>query len=184
MRTRRTLAAVLPLAVSLVLVTVTGSGCRPSNTNGTDTATVFVTDTLATDSLGFGVWEPETLVTHFDSIEYHQDRLRDAFFEYDSNDLNGEALDSLAWDAAYLMANRGFRVLLEGHCDERGTIDYNLALGERRAVAAYNYLLDYGVDPSRLETVSYGKERPFVLGSTEEAWAANRRVHFRVLPPR
>lgn len=183
MKIRRAIAASVPVLLIAGMVVLAGTGCRPHNTNGdTDTATVFVTDTLSSDSMGIGIWAPETLVTSFDSLEFHQNRLRDVFFDYDCNDLNDNALDSLAWDAAYLMENQGFRVLLEGHCDERGTIDYNLALGERRAVSAYNYLLNYGIDADRLETVSYGKERPFTLGSTEEAWALNRRVHFRVLP--
>lgn len=187
MKRRRTkpFAATLLMVLPALLIAASGGGCRPDNTNGdTDTATVFVTDTLASDSMGYGVWEPETLVTSFDSLDLHQGNLTDVFFEYDSNELDPEVLETLAVDAGYMLQNDGFRVLLEGHCDERGTIDYNLALGERRALAVYNYLVDYGVDAGRLETVSYGKERPFALGSDEASWALNRRVHFRVLPAR
>ncbi|PIE52952.1 hypothetical protein CSA37_04370 [Candidatus Fermentibacteria bacterium] len=91
-------------------------------------------------------------------------------------------LDILMADAGYMMSNQDFRVLLEGHCDERGTVDYNLALGERRAQTVLDYLVNYGISSSRLETVSYGKERPFVSGTDDWAYSQNRRVHIRILP--
>ncbi len=78
--------------------------------------------------------------------------------------------------AAWLARNPGVRVTIEGNCDERGTREYNLALGERRANAAKNYLASLGVDPARMTTISYGKERPVALGSDEAAWALNRRA--------
>jgi len=178
----RRVALSIAAALALVLITAT-TGCRPDDTRpDTDTTTVFDTDTLVSDTLGTGVWETDTVMTSTDTLQMHQDMLRDVFYEFDSSELSAAAMDSLMHDASYIMANRGFRVLLEGHCDERGTIEYNLALGERRAQAAYDYLAEYGVSPSRLQTVSYGKERPFVEGHTEAAWAKNRRVHLRVLP--
>jgi len=70
--------------------------------------------------------------------------------------------------------------MIEGHCDERGTIEYNLALGERRALSTRNYLAALGIDPSRVFTISYGEERPFELGHDEDAWAKNRRAHFTI----
>lgn len=70
------------------------------------------------------------------------------------------------------------RVVIEGHCDERGTSEYNMALGERRASMAKEYMVNLGVQPERMTTVSYGEERPFAAGSNEEAWALNRRAHF------
>ena len=106
MKIRRAIAASVPVLLIAGMVVLAGTGCRPHNTNGdTDTATVFVTDTLSSDSMGIGIWAPETLVTSFDSLEFHQNRLRDVFFDYDCNDLNDNALDSLAWDAAYMMEN-------------------------------------------------------------------------------
>lgn len=78
--------------------------------------------------------------------------------------------------AQWLVANPGTRVTIEGHCDERGTREYNLALGERRANSAKNYLATLGIDPSRITTLSYGKERPDAVGSDESAWAQNRRA--------
>lgn len=98
------------------------------------------------------------------------------FFALDSSTLNGEAQSVLQGQAEWLKANPGINVVVEGHCDERGTREYNLALGERRANAARNYLVSLGVAAGRLQTVSYGKERPAVLGSNESSWSQNRRA--------
>ncbi|MBP6876066.1 MAG: peptidoglycan-associated lipoprotein Pal [Candidatus Eisenbacteria bacterium] len=105
-------------------------------------------------------------------------QLKDAFFDYDKATLTAEARETLAGNAQYLMNNASTRVLIEGHCDERGTREYNLALGDRRARAVMDFLVDYGISPTRIEIISYGKERPFVMGSNESAWAQNRRAHF------
>lgn len=98
------------------------------------------------------------------------------YFDLDQYNIDAEDEASLRTQAQWLMQYPGKRATIEGHCDERGTRDYNLALGERRANAAKNYLVSLGVDASRLSTVSYGKERPIALGSNEEAWAKNRRA--------
>ena len=97
-------------------------------------------------------------------------------FGYDSSQLSSAAIATLDAQATLLNAKPSFRVKIEGHADERGTREYNLALGERRAAAARDYLLAKGVDGSRIRIVSYGKERPAVVGSNEEAWAKNRRA--------
>ncbi|MDF7775133.1 peptidoglycan-associated lipoprotein Pal [Sphingomonas sp. AOB5] len=97
-------------------------------------------------------------------------------FGLDQYDLDPEARSILDSQARWLVANPQARVTLEGHCDERGTREYNLALGDRRANAAKNYLAARGVSPSRITTISYGKERPIALGSDEQSWAANRRA--------
>ena len=102
----------------------------------------------------------------------------DIYFEFDSASLAGEAQDILRRKAEWLRDNPGVRVIIEGHCDERGTNEYNLALGDRRAYSAKAFLLDLGIDSARLTTVSYGEERPTDTQSTEEAWALNRRAHF------
>ena len=96
-------------------------------------------------------------------------------FGYDSSQLSADAMATLDAQAALLNAKPSFRVKVEGHADERGTREYNLALGERRASATRDYLVAKGVDGSRIRIVSYGKERPAVVGSNEEAWAKNRR---------
>ncbi len=103
---------------------------------------------------------------------------QDIHFEYDRYDLSAEAKQILNEKAEYMRNNPGLMVIVEGHCDERGSNAYNMALGEKRAKAAAAYLEAMGIAPHRLETVSYGEERPLVLGTSEEAYAANRRAHF------
>jgi peptidoglycan-associated lipoprotein len=102
-------------------------------------------------------------------------------FDTDSYSIDDQDRTVLDSQVAYLRANPGVRVTIEGHCDERGTRDYNLALGDRRANAAKNYLAARGVDPSRMSVISWGKERPEAMGSDETAWAQNRRA-VTVLP--
>lgn len=98
------------------------------------------------------------------------------YFDTDRYDIDSSDQAALATQAQWLQQYPAKRATIEGHCDERGTRDYNLALGERRANAAKNYLVSLGINPSRLSTVSYGKERPIALGSNESAWARNRRA--------
>ena len=98
------------------------------------------------------------------------------YFDTDRYNIDSQDAATLQVQAQWLQRNTGARVTIEGHADERGTRDYNLALGERRANAAKNYLQGLGVSPDRITTVSYGKERPVALGSNESAWAQNRRA--------
>ena len=107
-----------------------------------------------------------------------QGLLGDVFFDFDRFELRSEARERLARNADWLKANPEFNLLIEGHCDERGTSQYNLALGERRANAAKSYLVSLGVSADRVRTVSYGKERPFCFESHEGCWQQNRRAHF------
>jgi peptidoglycan-associated lipoprotein len=100
------------------------------------------------------------------------------FFDYDSAELRPDAQATLQEIGAWLVGHPGATVTIEGHCDERGTREYNLALGERRAQAVANYLAAAGVDLSRMQTVSYGKERPAIEGSDDSAWTQNRRAVF------
>ena len=97
------------------------------------------------------------------------------FFDFDQSSLTSKAQDTLSKQAAWLSRVPSATILVEGHCDERGTREYNLALGERRATAVKDYLISKGVAASRIKTISYGKERPAVLGSNEWAWSQNRR---------
>jgi peptidoglycan-associated lipoprotein len=103
--------------------------------------------------------------------------LNDAFFDFDQSDLREDARSVLAADAQWLKKHGSVQVLIEGHCDERGTAAYNLALGDRRANAAKEYLVSLGIDSSRVKTVSYGKERPFCTENSESCWQKNRRAH-------
>jgi peptidoglycan-associated lipoprotein len=104
--------------------------------------------------------------------------LKPVFFDYDSADLSPAAKSALDENSGVLKKYGTWVLTIEGHCDERGTPEYNLALGERRAVAARTYLVALGVAADRLRTVSYGKEFPFDPGHDEPAWAKNRRAHF------
>jgi peptidoglycan-associated lipoprotein len=97
------------------------------------------------------------------------------FFEFDKSDLGAEARTTLERQAFFLRKYPSLSITIEGHCDERGTREYNLALGERRAAAVRDYLVSLGIDGSRVSTISYGKERPVNPASTEQAWAENRR---------
>ena len=104
----------------------------------------------------------------------------DIYFEFDKATLLPMALDILKKKAEHLYNNPGITIVIEGHCDERGTNEYNLALGDRRAESAKSFLVDLGILPSRLTTVSYGEERPVDPNHNREAWAKNRRAHFVV----
>ena len=104
--------------------------------------------------------------------------LKAAFFEYDSAELDAAAQSVLTENATVLKKFPSWTVTIEGHCDERGTAEYNLALGERRAVAARAYLVSLGIPADRLRTVSYGKEFPFDPGKDDAAYSKNRRAHF------
>ena len=97
------------------------------------------------------------------------------FFNYDSSELDSDAQELLQDQVAWLKQYSDVSIIIEGHCDERGTREYNLALGEKRAQSVKNYLISLGVSEGRVSTISYGKERPAVVGSNDGAWAQNRR---------
>lgn len=104
--------------------------------------------------------------------------LQNVYFDFDKYDLTSEALQTLAENARVLKAYPDARIAIEGHCDERGTVEYNLALGDKRAKAAKDYLVSLGVDASQISTISYGKEQPLDPSHSEGAWARNRRAEF------
>jgi len=106
--------------------------------------------------------------------------LKDIFFDFDKAEIRPDAKTPLAEDIAWLKAHPQAAITIEGHCDERGTSEYNLGLGERRAKSTKDFLVASAIDGKRITTVSYGKERPFVLGHDETAWKWNRRAHFLV----
>lgn len=105
----------------------------------------------------------------------------DIYFDFDKFNLSPEARKVLAEKASFLNAHPEIKIRVEGHCDERGTREYNLALGERRAKSAQDYLIFLGINPTRISMISYGEERPVDPGHNQEAWAKNRRAHFVVL---
>ncbi len=115
------------------------------------------------------------------SAEMLQQQAQDAYFDYDKSDIRPDAREALTHDAGLLKQiftqDPNFTVVVEGHCDERGSAEYNLALGDRRATAAKEFLGQLGVGADRLKTISYGKERPQCTEATEECWQKNRRAH-------
>ena len=108
---------------------------------------------------------------------YLQNEIGDRiYFETDRHNINSASAFTLESQANWLKSTPGFQIIIEGHCDERGTREYNLALGERRANSVKEFLVSLGVEPGRVTTISYGKERPSAEGSTSESWAENRRA--------
>jgi len=112
-----------------------------------------------------------------EGVVFESSLLKDIRFDFDRYDIRPADAAILKENAAVLKKYHKVKIQIEGHCDERGTNEYNLALGERRANSAKNYLLSVGVSPERISTISYGEERPVDPGHTEEAWAKNRRAH-------
>jgi peptidoglycan-associated lipoprotein len=110
--------------------------------------------------------------------ELFEQNVKDVFYELDKSDLRPDGRDVLTKDAEFLRSYPQVRVSIEGHCDERGSTEYNLGLGQRRAEAAKNYLISLGIAADRIETVSWGKERPFCMDHNEACWQQNRRGHF------
>src|SRR4030043_276005 len=107
--------------------------------------------------------------------------LKDIHFDFDKYDIRPADMETLKENAALLKKHPDVKIQIEGHCDERGTVEYNLALGERRANSAKKYLISLGISPDRISTISYGEERPLDPGHHEEAWAKNRRGHCIIL---
>jgi peptidoglycan-associated lipoprotein len=110
-------------------------------------------------------------------------QIADVHFDYDKYNLKPEAQEILKKGAPAYLKYRDYKLVVEGHCDERGTAEYNLALGEKRATEAAKYLADLGIEKERIKTISYGKEMPLDQGHDEAAWAKNRRAHFVIFPP-
>jgi len=117
-------------------------------------------------------------VTTVSSADEFKASIQDAFFDYDTYDIRSDAQDVLSRDASWLAAHPNISIVIGGYCDERGSNEYNLALGQNRADAAKNALISAGVAATRIRVISYGKEKPFCEESTEECWQQNRRAGF------
>jgi len=115
------------------------------------------------------------------ALEEKEGMFKDIYFDFDKYDVQDTYKPELKSIAAWMTKNSGAKMSIEGHCDERGTNEYNLALGDRRAKAVKDFLVSLGVPSSRIETISYGEEKPLCTEHTEECWAKNRRAHFVVL---
>jgi peptidoglycan-associated lipoprotein len=156
---------VTPTESTTYMITANGPG-------GSATATARVTVTG-----GAAVVAP-TSSTPAGISELFEQNVRDAFFDFNKADIRPDARAALTKDAEFLRSYSSVHVTIEGHCDERGSTEYNLGLGQRRAQASKNYLVSLGISADRIDTVSWGKERPFCTESTEECWQQNRRGHF------
>jgi peptidoglycan-associated lipoprotein len=108
-------------------------------------------------------------------------QLTTIYFDYDKSDIRSDSRDILAQNAKSLTDHPEAVIRIEGNCDERGTDEYNMALGERRAIAARDYLVNYGIDAQKISTISYGESRPVAMGHDEGAWSQNRRDDFKVI---
>lgn len=166
----------------LILVLSLAAGCAKKPTE--DKSTVAQTD-IQQEQVAAVTEQPvnEQPVTSQPVHDMNHDmasKLVRVHFDYDQYVLTPEARTALAGNAEYLKST-GSRVQIEGHCDERGSDEYNLALGEKRALAVKNYLVSLGVMTDRMTVISYGEEIPLVMGSTEEAWTQNRRAEFKEL---
>jgi peptidoglycan-associated lipoprotein len=120
--------------------------------------------------------EPLT-APRLDAVAEAKEVLQDIFFDYNRYAIRDDARETLYENAQYLKVNKKVRITIEGHCDERGTIEYNVALGERRAMAVKRFLEDMGVESHRIAILSYGKEKLFCIEHTEDCWQENRRAH-------
>jgi peptidoglycan-associated lipoprotein len=141
------------------------------NDTGTTEATARVTVNAAAAPL------PTRSTTEGDAQMFSQN-MKDIFFEYDSYEITSQYSPVVQADARFLQQHPNMTFVIEGHCDERGSIEYNLTLGEYRANAAKQALVAQGVSAARIRTISYGKEKPFCSESTESCWQQNRRAHF------
>ncbi|GAB4224526.1 MAG: peptidoglycan-associated lipoprotein Pal [Kiloniellaceae bacterium] len=162
-------AALLLAACSTPEETTSSTGGSGSSGTGTTTQSTAGTDSQTIPGPGAGTQEELTVEVG--------DRV---FFDFDKYNIRPDQRGTVEALAAWLDTNPSVTLTIEGHCDERGTREYNLALGERRANSVRDYLVALGINPGRLTTVSYGEERPAVLGSNDSAWAQNRRGAFVV----
>jgi len=154
---------VTPTASTTYRLTAKGAG-------GTQEATARVTVTQPPP--------PPPMAAELSDEQLFNQNVKDAFFDYDKSDIRPDAQQALMADAAFLQQHPGIRFTIEGHCDERGSTEYNLGLGDRRATAAKDFLVQQGVSADRIRTISYGKEKPFCTSHDEQCWQQNRRGHF------
>jgi peptidoglycan-associated lipoprotein len=165
---------------------VAPQGSTPVNPSESTTYTITATGAggTATASARVDVNSPAPTTTEAapsgpaNVQELFDQNVKDAFFDLDKSDLRTDAREALTKDAEFLRSYPQVRLSLEGHCDERGSTEYNLGLGQRRAEAAKNFLISLGITGDRIETISWGKERPFCTEHDESCWQQNRRAHF------
>lgn len=169
---------ILSLLAALVLVAACTTGADESASGSSDGGASASSSGNGGSSVSSGGIDEIAEGSERDFLVNVGDRI---FFDFDQSDLRSDAQSTLAKQAAWLLKFPQVTIQVEGHCDERGTREYNLALGERRANSVKEYLVSLGVSADRISTISYGKERPAVEGSNNEAWAQNRRGVTRIV---
>jgi peptidoglycan-associated lipoprotein len=165
-------------------------GCAPKTIETVQRPTASVTERSLSDQTGTtgrrsAITEEELARAERERLLREQEGkaetlMKDISFDYDSYAISSSELPKIDAVGNYLKQNRETRIIAEGHCDERGTVEYNLALGQKRAEAVKAYLVKMGVDAGRIRAISFGKEVPVDPGHTEDAWAKNRRAHFKI----
>ncbi len=184
----RVMIALLAVVMAVAIGACKSSGSKVQAPKPSATPVATPTSTSIGEEV---VYEPgsETIISEQVTEELPEDLvqlnaqgyLEDAFFDTDRFDLTPAAREALAKNAAWLQNHPTIMILVEGHCDERNTREYNLALGERRASAVQEYLVLLGIPSQRIQIISYGEERPFALGNNESAWQLNRRAHLVIV---
>lgn len=178
MKNRRTLQLILVIA--LVALFSVGCARKPAPEvsapveSGPAKTTQVPVETIK-------AYAPQDVAPMVDPFDEASSKLKRVFFEYDQHTLSDQARATLAENAAFLKANPSIKISIEGHCDERGSDEYNVALGERRAQAVKSYLGTLGVADGRMSTVSYGEEKPLDAGHAESSWSKNRRAEFKAV---
>jgi len=181
----------------VVVIGLAVGGCAPSTTPKPEGPSSSAAGAKSPASqqpgagLGRGTKESATTPGSLDALREGQSTstpasspLKDVFFDYDRYDLRGDAREVLRANADWLKKNPSAKIEIEGHCDERGTSEYNLALGAKRAQSAKDYLATLGIAGDRLSTISYGEEIPVCKQLTEDCWRQNRRARFVIIPSR
>ena len=164
---------------SVLLVVLAGPGCaRKAQVLPPEPVDVVIVEEEVVPE---AVWEETVDVKDVPGVETVAARLRNVHFDFDRYNLKPETRQVLRENYALLRKLPDVKVLVEGHCDNRGTVEYNLALGQRRADSVRDYLVSLGMRPAGIRTISYGKERPVDPRNSEEAWALNRRAEFKIL---
>ena len=166
MKVQRFSAWLIVAAVAVPLVALGAAGCKKKGPK------------VETGGGGMTGTGGEGLTGRAAQVQEAQNRLQTIYFQYDAFDLTSEAQETLRQDAKVIEQYPDVKIQVQGHCDERGSEEYNLALGDRRARSARDYLVNLGISPDRLETISFGEERPVDPGHDDAAWAKNRRGEF------
>jgi peptidoglycan-associated lipoprotein len=174
------------IAIAALVLVVGPVGCKKKPPEQPAPEVVELPETEVTDEVPMGddmtagdeAWLMDEELMAVTNEAYARGLLGDVYYDFDEYELRPEARERLAQNADFMRDHPEFVFTLEGHCDERGTNEYNLALGDRRASSARNYLASLGIDSSRMSTISYGEERPQCAESSESCWQLNRRAHF------